>query len=125
MISVKTKGDNDKTTKFLKNARNANPMRILQKYGEMGLEALQSATPKNTGLTAKSWYYEIAKDGGNYYLSFYNSNIQNGIRIAIILDVGHGTGTGGYVQGRNYIDPAIRPIFNQIANEAWREVTDA
>ena len=125
MITVKTKGNHDKTKRYLKRATKANPMAILQRYGEIGLEALQDATPRDTGLTANSWYYEIAHEGDQYYLNYFNSNIQNGIRIAVILDLGHGTGTGGYVQGKNYIKPAIRPIFDQIANAAWKEVTDA
>ena len=124
MISVRTKG-NDKTTKFLRRAKDVSPTMILKKYGEIGLEALQDATPKVTGLTAKSWYYEVTKEKNVYVLSFFNSNIQNGVRIAVIIDVGHGTGTGGFVQGRNYIEPAIRPIFDQIAAKAWKEVTDA
>lgn len=125
MITVKTKGDHDKMKRYFKRASKVSPYGILQRYGEIGLEALRTATPRDTGLTANSWYYEIAYDGGQYYLNFFNSNIQNGIRVAIILDVGHGTGTGGYVQGKNYIQPAIRPIFDQIANAAWKEVTDA
>lgn len=125
MISVRTKGNNDKTTIFLKKAKSSSPMMIMRKYGEMGLEALQDATPKVTGLTAKSWYYEVTKEGDVYSLNFFNSNIQKGMRIAVIVDLGHGTGSGGYVQGRNYIKPAIRPIFDQIASAAWKEVTDA
>lgn len=125
MITVKTKGDSDKTKRYLRRAAKASPMNILQRYGEMGLEALKEATPKDTGLTANSWYYEIVHEGDQYYLNYYNSNIQNGMRIAVILDLGHGTGNGGYVQGRNYIKPAIRPIFDQIAAAAWKEVTDA
>lgn len=125
MVSFKTKGDFKKTRRFLKNAKKFNPYTILQKYGEMGLEALAEATPKDTGLTSRSWYYEITTENDNYYLTFYNSNIQNGMRIAVILDMGHGTGTGGYVEGRNYIKPAIRPIFDEIAAAAWKEVRDA
>ena len=125
MISVKSKGDFDKTTNFLKRAQAVNPAQILSRYGEIGLQALMNATPRNTGRTAESWYYHVEKTDGGYALNFYNSNIQNGIRIAVILDLGHGTSNGGYVQGRDYINPAIQPIFDKIANEAWREVTDA
>lgn len=89
----------------------------------MGVDALNSATPKDTGLTASSWYYEIEKTSTGVTIAFYNSNIQNGIPIAIILQYGHGTGTGGWVQGRDYINPAIQPIFDEIAEKAWREVT--
>lgn len=125
MISVRSKGDFKKTRTFLKKTKNLNPRAILDKYGQQGLALLQDATPKDTGLTARSWYYEITNEGDCYYLSFYNSNIQNGMRIAVILDIGHGTKNGGYVRGRNYIKPAIRPIFDQIAAAAWKEVTDA
>lgn len=125
MISVRSKGDFKKTSSFLKFAKKMNPRQILDKYGQQGLVILEEATPKDTGLTARSWYYEITTEGDVYSLTFFNSNIQNGMRIAVILDVGHGTNNGGYVQGRNYIKPAIRPIFDQIAAEAWKEVTDA
>ena len=125
MISVRSKGDFDKTTLFLKKARRINPRYILEKYGQQGLAILEEATPKDTGQTARSWYYEISTEGDQHYLTFYNSNVQRGVRIAIILDVGHGTGNGGYVQGKNYIKPAIRPVFDQIAAAAWKEVTDA
>lgn len=125
MVSVKTKGDHDKTTKFLRSASFKNPTAILERYGQLGVERLMEATPRATGLTANSWYYEVVKGDGQYYLNFGNSNVQNGLRVAVILDVGHGTGNGGYVRGRDYIDPAIRPIFEQIAAAAWKEVTDA
>ena len=87
------------------------------------MAALASATPVDTGLTARSWRYEIVQEKGVARILFCNSNIQNGVPIAIILQYGHGTGTGGWVQGRDYINPAIQPIFDQIAKEAWREVT--
>lgn len=125
MVSVKSKGDFKNTYRFLKKAKHMSPTEILRKYGEAGVAALMEATPKDTGLTSESWRYELFKEGNIYSLGFYNSNIQNGIRIAVILDLGHGTNNGGYVQGRNYIKPAIRPIFDQIAASAWKEVTDA
>lgn len=125
MVTVKSKGNFRKTERFLRKAKHNNPQTILRKYGELGLAALEEATPKDSGLTARSWYYEVAAEGDIYYLNFYNSNIQRGIRIAVILDLGHGTGNGGYVQGRNYIKPAVRPIFDEIAEAAWKEVTDA
>lgn len=92
-------------------------------YGRAGVAALASATPVDSGETAQSWYYEITNKKGSVSISFHNSNIQNGVPIAIILQYGHGTGTGGWVAGRDYINPAIRPIFDQIANDAWKEVT--
>ena len=87
------------------------------------MAALSSATPVDTGLTANSWYYKIERDANSVKIVFCNSNIQNGIPIAIILQYGHGTGTGGWVEGRDYINPAIQPVFDKIANNAWREVT--
>ena len=95
----------------------------LDQYGRAGVAALASATPVDSGETAQSWYYEITNKKGFVSISFHNSNIQNGVPIAIILQYGHGTGTGGWVAGRDYINPAIRPIFDQIANDAWKEVT--
>lgn len=125
MIRVRHRGDFSKTTKFLKNANRANYMAILEKYGKEGVAALASATPVESGETANSWYYEIVRNRGSVSIRFLNSNIQNGVPIAIILQYGHGTGTGGWVQGRDYINPAIQPIFDKIANDAWKEVTRA
>ena len=110
-------------TVFLERAKEAVKLGDLDKFGRAGVEALSSATPVNTGKTANSWYYEIENKNGTATISFNNSNIQNGIPIAIILQYGHGTGTGGWVQGRDYINPAIRPIFDEIAENAWKEVT--
>ena len=110
-------------TGFLERAKEAVKLGDLDKFGRAGVEALSSATPVNTGKTANSWYYEIENKNGTATISFNNSTIQNGIPIAIILQYGHGTGTGGWVQGRDYINPAIRPIFDEIAENAWREVT--
>lgn len=123
MISFRQKGDFSKLTRFLERAKETVRLGDLNKYGREGVAALSSATPTDTGLTADSWYYEIENKNGSAKISFYNSNIQNGVPIAIILQYGHGTGTGGWVQGRDYINPAIQPIFDKIANEAWREVT--
>jgi hypothetical protein len=96
---------------------------ILDKYGAEGVAALASATPVDTGETARSWYYKIERDkSGSFTLAFFNSNIQNGVPIAIILQYGHGTRNGGWVEGRDYINPAIQPIFDRLADEAWREV---
>ena len=97
---------------------------ILEKYGRKGVEALSSATPRRTGLTASSWDYAIKNKNGQYELSWYNTNIQNGLPIAIILNYGHGTSNGSYVVGRNYIEPAIAPILDEIAEEVWKEVSN-
>ena len=123
MISIRHKGDYGKLTKYLEKMKRTARISILDKYGKAGVEALESATPKDTGLTSKSWYYKIEVTGKTATLTFCNSNIQNGIMIAIILQYGHGTGNGGWVEGRDYINPAIQPIFDEIVNDAWKEVT--
>lgn len=123
MISFKQKGDFSKITSYLEGIKDAFDISILDRYGRQGVEALSRATPKDTGLTANSWYYKTKREGNSVTLSFHNSNIQNGVPIAIILQYGHGTGWGGYVSGRDYINPAIRPVFDKIAEEAWKEVT--
>lgn len=123
MISFRQKGDFSKATRYLERAKQTVRLGTLDKYGREGVAALASATPKDTGKTADSWYYVIENKKGSVTISFLNSNIQNGVPIAIILQYGHGTGTGGWVQGRDYINPAIQPIFDRIVNEAWREVT--
>ena len=123
MISFRQKGDFSKLTSFLEKAKEAVKFGDLDRYGREGVAALASATPVETGLTANSWYYEIEQGHETVSISFHNSNIQNGVPIAIILQYGHGTGTGGWVEGRDYINPAIRPIFDKIANNAWKEVT--
>ena len=123
MISFRQKGDFSKVTKFLEKAKESVHLGVLDKYGREGVAALASATPIDTGLTAKSWYYTIENKNGVATLSFNNSNIQNGVPIAIILQYGHGTRNGGWVQGRDYINPAIQPLFDKIADAAWREVT--
>ena len=123
MITFRHKGDFSKATRYFERVKQAARLGILDKYGREGVAALASATPTDTGLTARSWYYEIETAKGSTKISFLNSNIQNGVPIAIILQYGHGTGTGGWVQGRDYINPAIQPIFDRIVAEAWREVT--
>lgn len=123
MISFRQKGDFSNLTRFLEKAKESVRIGDLDKYGREGVAALASATPIDSGKTANSWYYEIVNKNGSVSITFYNSNIQNGVPIAIILQYGHGTGNGGWVEGRDYINPAIRPIFDKIANNAWREVT--
>ncbi len=123
MISFRQKGDFSKLTRFLEKAKNVVRIGDLDKYGREGVAALASATPVDSGLTASSWYYKVEHTNGSATISFYNSNIQNGVPIAIILQYGHGTKNGGWVQGKDYINPAIQPIFDQIADKAWREVT--
>ena len=123
MIKIEQKGDFSKLTRYLERAKETVKLGDLDRYGRAGVSALSSATPVRTGLTASSWYYKIENSNGVASISFHNSNIQNGVPIAIILQYGHGTRNGGWVQGRDYINPAIQPIFDSIAEKAWREVT--
>ena len=123
MIGFRQKGDFSKTTKFLTKLKQNVDISTFEKYGKKGVAALASATPVDSGLTANSWYYKIEKTNGSISLLFCNSNIQNGVPIAVILQYGHGTRNGGWVRGRDYINPAIQPIFDQIVKEAWGEVT--
>lgn len=123
MISFRQKGDFAKLSSYLERVKEAAKLGILDKYGREGVAALSSATPVDTGLTANSWYYTIERKGGTVSIQFNNSNIQNGVPIAIILQLGHGTGTGGWVEGRDYINPAILPVFDRIAQSTWEEVT--
>lgn len=124
MIVIKSKGNFEKTDRFFKKMLRGEIMRELKKYGEEGVKALADATPKDSGKTAASWDYEVTKTRDSYTIAWTNSNINDGVPIAIILQYGHATGTGGYVEGRDYINPAIRPIFDAIAEAAWREVTE-
>lgn len=123
MIGFKHTGDFSKTLKFLEAVRKNNYKSILDKYGRQGVTALASATPVDSGLTASSWYYEIVNTDGVHKIIWGNSNVVDGVPIAVLLQYGHGTRNGGYVQGYDYINPAIQPIFDKIADEAWREVT--
>lgn len=123
MIGFRTKGDFSKTTNYLKRLKARRIREIAERYAERGVQALIAATPKDTGLTAQSWYYKVAQNDKTLSISFCNSNIQNGVPIAIILQYGHATGNGGWVEGRDYINPAIQPIFDEITKNAWGEVT--
>ena len=123
MITFRQKGDFSKLTRFLEKAKEVVRLGDLDKYGREGVAALASATPIEGGRTASSWYYQVENKNGSASITFYNSNVNKGVPIAIILQYGHGTRNGGFVQGRDYINPAIQPIFDRIADEAWREVT--
>lgn len=116
-------GDFSKTLNYFQRLKDAAQLKILDKYGQMGVDALASATPVDTGLTANSWYYEVETHGTGGSIVYYNSNIENGnFAVAINLQYGHGTGTGGWVAGRDYINPAIQPVFDRLVKEAWEEV---
>lgn len=123
MIGFRHKGDFAKTTRYFEKIKRSAKISDLDKYGKEGVAALASATPVDSGLTANSWFYTIESKNGSASISFNNSNIQNGVPIAIILQYGHGTRNGGWVEGRDYINPAIQPIFDKIADSAWKEVT--
>lgn len=123
MISVKVRGDFKKFDKFMERLASAIKLGKLDRFGRDGVAALQSVTPVDTGKTRDSWSYRIVHQPGRVKIQFLNSNIQNGVPIAIILQMGHGTGTGGWVEGKDYINPAIRPVFDQILEFAWKEVT--
>lgn len=123
MIRFRHKGDFSKLSRYLERAKEAVRLGDLDRYGREGVAALSSATPVDSGLTASSWSYKIERDAVSATISFNNSNIQNGVPIAIILQYGHGTRNGGWVEGRDYINPAIQPVFDKLANDAWREVT--
>ena len=123
MISFRQKGDFSKLSRYFERVKEAAKIGVLDKYGQEGVAALASATPVDSGQTANSWYYEIKRQNGSVSIVFNNSHVNKGVPIAIILQYGHGTGTGGWVQGRDYINPAVRPIFDRIAEDAWKEVT--
>lgn len=123
MIEFKQKGNFKNTERFFDKATKAEYLHVLDKYGREGVAALASVTPKDSGLTANSWRYEISSSKGSYTISWFNSNMVDNIPIAILIQYGHGTKNGGYVQGYDYINPVMKPIFDKIAEEAWREVT--
>jgi hypothetical protein len=123
MITFTEKGSFKNTERYLARLSKGQLNSILAKYGSLGVNALSNATPVESGLTAESWFYTIQARPGYYSIRWHNHNHQDGVPIAVLLQYGHGTGTGGYVQGRDYINPAIRPLFDKIAAEAWREVT--
>jgi|SRR6185503_502925 hypothetical protein len=123
MITFTESGDFKNTERYLEHLQRDNLSAVLNKYGSLGVNALANATPVDSGLTSESWYYTIESRRGYYSIRWHNRNENEGENIAVLIQYGHGTGTGGYVQGRDYIMPAIRPIFDQIAAEAWREVT--
>lgn len=123
MISFRQKGDFSKLNRYLERAKEAARLSILDKYGREGVVALSSATPVDSGETANSWFYKIEHKNGSASITFCNSHINQGVPIAIILQYGHGTGTGGWVEGRDYINPAIQPVFDRIVDAAWKEVT--
>lgn len=124
-IGITTSGSFDKTEAFLKKMSRGDIFRTLEKYGQAGVAALSAATPVESGLAARSWTYEISRSRGSYSITWLNTNIENGFPVAIMLQYGHGTGTGGWVSGRDYINPAMQPVFDKIADEVWKAVKSA
>ncbi len=122
MISVRSRGNFDRLEKALKKSIGRNYKKVLEKYAEKGVKALMENTPIDTGETAVSWGYEIVEEPGRISVHWTNSHVVQGVNIALILQYGHGTGTGGYVRGVDYINPALKPIFNAMADAAWKEV---
>lgn len=125
MISFTVTGSFKRTESFLKRVAKLDILGVMNKYGRVGVAALSGATPTETGRASASWGYEATRRGGLYTITWTNSDIENGFPVVIMLQYGHGTGTGGFVQGQDFINPAIRPIFDNIANEVWKVVTSA
>lgn len=125
MITFKHKGDFEKTTKFLRRAKSLNIKSVLEKYGKVGVNALKEATPKDTGKTSESWTYNVTVTKTLCRIDWRNTNIVDGVPIALILQYGHATRNGGYVEGIDYINPTMKPIFEDILNKVWKEVVDA
>ncbi len=125
MISIKSEGSFSKTMKFLSFMESGDAFNNLDSYGMRGVDALSNATPIESGETAHSWGYKTSGSKGKFKIEWFNSHTNDGKNIAILIQYGHGTGTGGYVQGRDYINPAMRPIFDKIVEDIWREVTSA
>lgn len=124
-VKFEVSGGFTKTERFINRMKRREYLNVLDEFGREGVQALRNATPVESGLTAESWDYEIKRTRDYTEIVWTNSNINNGVPIAVILQYGHGTGTGGYVQGRDYINPAIRPVFDKIAEKAWKVVTSA
>ena len=122
-IVITHRGNFRNTERFFNRMSKFEITSLLNKYGERGVAVLSAATPQNTGKTSESWNYEVERTGSGYSIIWTNTNINDGVNIALILQLGHGTGTGGYVTGIDYINPSLGPVFDEIADEAWQEVT--
>lgn len=123
IIKVKHKGSFKNTESFFNRALRRDYMKILRKYGDAGVALLQEATPKDSGITAESWGYEVEQGDGQVSIVWTNTNENEGVNIAILVIYGHGLHNGGYVQGNDFVTPAIRPLMGQMADNVWREVT--
>jgi hypothetical protein len=125
MLEVSASGDFKNTKAFLASMKTGQVFDILERYGEIGRQALADATPVESGLTAASWTYEVVQKKGSYQIIWHNTNVVEGVPVAVLIQYGHATGTGGWVEGRDYINPAIQPLFDKIANEVWEKVKRA
>jgi hypothetical protein len=125
MVSVTSTGSFKNTTSFLEFMKSGKMFNVLDRYGRIGVGLLSNATPRDTGETATSWGYKLGRAKGIYSVNWFNSHTENRVNIAVIIQYGHGTGTGGYVQGKDYINPALRPLFDKIVEDIWRQVRDA
>lgn len=124
LIRLKAEGDYRKANRYFERLLEIIKLGTLDKYGKMGVDALRDATPKATGKTSESWSYNIVRKRNSVSIVFSNDNVNEGVHVAIVIQYGHATPSGGYVQGRDYINPAIRPVFDEMANNAWKEITD-
>jgi hypothetical protein len=123
VISFVSRGSFSNMESFLKKAAKTDILSILKACGQEGVSALASATPIESGLASSSWDYQVSGSGGKFRIIWTNSDVENGFPVAIMLQYGYGTGTGGYVQGRDYINPAMKPVFDRIADKVWKAVT--
>lgn len=123
MITIESQGEWKLTRNWFDRMTKLDLALIMNQFGKEGVSALAAATPSKSGLTSKSWNYEVTRKGNNWKITWTNSNVNKGANIAVLIQYGHGTRNGGYVVGRDYINPAIRPIFDKIAEKAWKEVT--
>lgn len=125
MISMKSTGSFKNTERFLNRIKRGDLFKSLNKYGEKGVQALSNATPVDSGLAASSWGYRIIRRRKSISIEWFNTDVENGSLVVLLIQYSHGTGTGGYVRGRDFINPAIQPIFDEIANDIWMEVSRA
>lgn len=125
MLEMNNSGSFDNVERFLNRMAKGDIFNTLEAFAKQGVAALESATPFNTGITAASWDYTIKRSRSTYTITWTNSNMAGGVPVAILLQLGHGTGTGGYVQGQDFINPAMRPVFDRLADQAWKAVTSA
>lgn len=124
-IYLESPGDFDKTRNFIKSIRQQDAYGDLDSVGARGVDALAAATPVETGLAQSSWYYIIKKEGSRITISWHNDDVEGGAVVVLLIQYGHGTGTGGYVAGRDFVNPAIKPVMEDAINEVWRKVVNA